>query len=118
MSENPPIFTPFIPEAPPLAPAADKPKAKKERRGRRKAVAAVQEAVQAAVAEKKRRKPRAVASVRKPRSMKLPVDTMLAALSGLKGDDGALFEKLLGILNAAGKPQRTRVMAALAKVFE
>lgn len=114
MNENAPIFTPFTPEAPPLAPAADKPKAKKERRGRRKAVAAP---VAEAPAPRQKRKPRAIASVRKPRSMKLPVDTMLAALSSLKGDDGALFEKLLGILNAAGKPQRARVMAALAKVF-
>lgn len=116
MSDNPPIFTPFTPEAPPLAPAADKPKAKKERRGRRKAAAAAP--VVEAPAPRQKRKPRAIASVRKPRSMmKLPVDTMLAALSGLKGDDGALFEKLLGILNAAGKPQRDRVMAALTKVF-
>ncbi len=115
MSDNSPIFTPFTPEAPPLAPAADKPKAKKERRGRRKAAAA---APAPEAPAKRQRKPRAVANVRKPRSMKLPVDTMLAALSSLKGDDGTLFEKLLGILNAAGKPQRARVMAALAKVFE
>lgn len=116
------ILTPFEPAGAGIVPEMPaKPRKEKPANGRRKravkAVNEVKEAVEAAVAEKKRRKARAVAKVRTPRSMKLPVDVMLYALAGLKGDDGALFEKLLGILNGTGKPQRGRVMAALGKVF-
>lgn len=105
------ILTPFTPSAPPLSPAGEQPSQPIRKRGRKPRATAPE------APAKRQRKPREVAKMRKQAAMKLPVDTMLAALSELKGDDAALFEKLLGILNAAGKPQRNRVMAALAKVF-
>lgn len=122
-----PIFTPFTP-APSISPdkgeehPAQPKKRERKTRQKRKVRAAMNPApnetpMMPMPEKRQKRKPRAVAKVRKPRSMKLPVDTMLSALSSLKGDDGALFEKLLGILNAAGKPQRSRVMDALSKVF-
>lgn len=116
------ILTPFEPAAAGIVPETPaKTKKEKPANGRRKrAVAQVNETPAETPPkrkQRKQRKPRTVPKVRTPRSMKLPVDVMLSALAGLKGDDGALFEKLLGILNAAGKPQRGRVMAALTKVF-
>lgn len=67
--------------------------------------------------KKKTRKKRTVPKVRTPRSMKLGVDTMLHAMAGLKPADGALVEKLIGVLNGAGKGQRKRVLVALDKIF-
>lgn len=117
-------FTPFVP-APALLPepgiqqlTEEEPAPRKRKSRQRKAAPA--EPAPLAPTPRRQRKARtapAARQVRQPRSMKLPVDTMLAALSELKGDDGALFEKMLGILNAAGKPQRNRVLAALRKVF-
>jgi hypothetical protein len=127
------IFTPFTPAAPPLSPAAEPPKAKRARKAaepqgakikppkRKRVVKAVNEVPPETPAEtpapRKKRKPRAVPKVRTPRSMKLPVATMLSAMGALRGDDATLFEKLLGILAGAAKGQRQRVLGALGKVF-
>lgn len=127
------IFTPFEPtplvsEAPAAKPAK-KPKAAKTPKRERKvaSVNVLADAVpagavaagHAAVAQsaKKPRKKRTVPKVRVPKSIKLPVNQMLLAMAELNASDGALFEKLLGLLTAAGKGQRQRVLAALGKVF-
>lgn len=119
------IFTPFAPAAPPLSPATEPLKRQRKARAdkgakRERAVKPVIEASTAPQTEsptRKKRKPRAVAKVRQPRGMKLPVATMLGALGDLRGDDATLFEKLLGILSGAAKGQRQRVLTALGKVF-
>lgn len=119
------IFAPFtpapapVPEAP-AAKAAKKPKAAKAPKRERK-VAQVNTPVvadpKANPAPAKTRKKRTVPKVRVPKSIKLPVNQMLLAMAELNASDGALFEKLLGLLTAAGKGQRQRVLAALGKVF-
>jgi len=119
------IFTPFTP-SPTIAPADEKPvkaaktaKIKPPKRKRKvKAVNNVPEqSPEAPPPARKKRKARTVPAVRTPRSMKLPVSTMLQALAELKAADSALFEKLLGLLNGAGRSQRQRVLGALGRVL-
>lgn len=116
-NENETPFEPFVPGPALLPEPGDTQPAPRQRRSRKAATPPAPPAAPAPNQRQRRPRKARTTPTRTPRLMKLPVDTMLSALSGLKGDDGALFEKLLGILNAAGKPQRSRVLTALGKVF-
>ncbi len=118
------IFPPFEPGPAPTTLASPAPaeqpasETKKKRTKSKRKVAQVNEPTETAPAEPaKQRKRRTVPNVKLPRSVRLPISTMLNAMSGLKTADAALFEKLIGILNGAGKNQRHRVLAALGKIF-
>lgn len=104
--------TPFTPAAPPevQAPATEK-------APRRRKTAKAKEPKEAAPKTPRRRANPVPAAVRTPGSLKLPLSVALGALSEVKPDDVPLLEKLLGILNGAGKGQRTRVLAAIGKIF-
>lgn len=124
------IFTPFTPGTAPVptvpveTPAAT-PAAKTPRRSRRAAAQSSNEQAGGTdtpvpietIPVTPRRRRTSPAKVRTPAGIKLPINMMLSVMGGLKADDGPLFEKLLGILNGAGKGQRERVLAALEKVF-
>ena len=106
------IFAPFAPAPAPVVTEQPPAAAKKPRRKIKRA------APEAAPAEpKQRRKRRVVAAVRAPRSLRMSIDKMLPVFSELHSGDADLFQKLLGILNAAGKGQRQRVLTALGKMF-
>lgn len=66
-------------------------------------------------APKKRAAPKA--RKRATREMKLPVSAMLTATAGLREKETELVAHVLGILQAAGKKPRQRIIAALAKIF-
>ena len=95
MTDSP--FPPFVPQpSPPTVPeqpAQDKPK-----RGRKPKTAEAKAAPKAA-------------------SPKFDLQTILAAASTLHQDDFSLFERLIGMLDDAGKPARDRLLAAVNKVF-
>ena len=102
------IFTPFTPaENLPLEQPA-----KPERQKRRRV---------AKVAKPKvaRRQRRAAPAPESPiESPLIPVSaSLLSTLLGIKPEDMKVFEKLAGILNAAGQGQRQRVLHALSKIF-
>lgn len=125
-----PLFTPFeaqpsnvaVPK-PDEAPSRKRRSSKKEskpatpKRERKTRVAEAPPATQAAPARKRRKRKTVTTKVRQPRGLKLPVHVVLAATGGLRGDDSAVFEKVLGILSGASKAQRQRVLTALGKVF-
>ena len=49
--------------------------------------------------------------------LKFDLQTILAAASELNADDYPLFEKMINLLDEAGKPGRERLLAAIQKVF-
>lgn len=53
----------------------------------------------------------------KSHAPKFDLQTTLAAAKLLNEDDFPMFEKLVIMFDEAGKPQRDRVLAAIAKVF-
>ena len=71
----------------------------------------------ATASNKKPRKKRTVPKVRTPRGLKLTLAQALTLSVALKSDDVALFEKLVGILNGAGKGQRKRVLKAIGDLY-
>ena len=105
MTETTP-FAPFQP-SPPTQPA-EKPK-----RQARKPRAEVP--VEPAPAEKPLRQKRKKAAA--TRAPKFDLQTILSAASSLKEADMPAFEKLIGILQDAGKPGRERLLAAIGKIF-
>lgn len=54
----------------------------------------------------------------KPRSVKLELASAVAALGGLKETDIETLEGLIALLQPLAPKARSRVVAALAKVFE
>ncbi len=107
------IFAPFAPAPAPVITEQPPAAAKKPRRKIKRSAP-----VEAPPPEPKpRRKLRAVKAVRAPRSLRMSIDKMLPVFSELHSGDADLFQKLLGILNAAGKGQRQRVLTALGKMF-
>ncbi len=117
MTDVPHPFAPFSP-SPPLVP--EQPKAEKAPRKPRAAKAEAAPVVEVVPAvEKPARKARGPnkAKALKAHSPKFDLQTTLAAAQLLNESDFQMFEKLVVMLDEAGKPQRDRVMSALAKVF-
>lgn len=120
MSDTP--FAPFAPFAPstttapgPITAAVEKArKPRKTKAVEQKKTAVVELATPPA--EKPARKKRAANKPKTP-SPKFDLQTILAAAASLKDADMAAFEKLIGLLQDAGKPGRARLLAALGKVF-
>ncbi|MFA5897736.1 MAG: hypothetical protein WC829_01355 [Hyphomicrobium sp.] len=119
MNDSP--FPPFaLPQnpSPPLAP--EQPKAKKPRRvGKAKELAAPYAEALPAAPEKPARKKRGPNKAKAPnqRTPKFDLQTILGAASTLKEADMPAFEKMIELLQDAGKPGRTRLLEALGKVF-
>ena len=121
MTDVPHPFAPFSP-SPPIAP--EQPKAEKEKKPRKAKEPSVEpEKIHAmtpqAVAPKERkpRGPNKAKAGLKAHSPKFDLQTTLAAAQLLNESDFPMFEKMVVMLDEAGKPQRDRVMSALAKVF-
>ena len=125
MTDTPLPFAPFQPSPPivPEKPAKDKSETAKQKaaREKREAKAATKpypdqtDRLLAATPRQKRRS----ADTSKPnkRAPKFDLQTILAAASTLKEADMSAFEKMIGLLQDAGKPGRDRLLAALGKVF-
>jgi len=118
MTDVPHPFAPFSP-SPPLVP--EQPKAEKAPRKPRAAKAEAAPVVEVVPAvEKPARKARGPNKAKaglKAHSPKFDLQTTLAAAQLLNESDFPMFEKMVVMLDEAGKPQRDRVMSALAKVF-
>lgn len=124
-----PLFTPFEAQLSDTVPKPDEALSRKRRSSKKESTSAAPKktrkprAVQtaptpeAAPARKRRKRKVSTPKLRQPRGLKLPVNVVLAATGGLRGDDSAVFEKVLGILSGASKAQRQRVLTALGKVF-
>ena len=102
MSDTP--FAPFVP------PGSSQPATAAEPAKRRKKAETPAEAP--AEPRQKRKK----ANGDKP-GLKFDLQTILAAASELNADDYPLFEKMINLLDEAGKPGRERLLAAIQKVF-
>lgn len=128
MTDSP--FPPFaLPQnpSPPLAP--EQPKEKKPRRVTKAKELSALAAGTAPVGvdhvgapEFKEKPPRKKRGPNKPkasnqRAPKFDLQTILAATSMLKEADMPAFEKMIGLLQDAGKPGRARLLEALSKVF-
>jgi len=124
--QTPSPFAPFQMPSPPIAPEKpkDKPEtaAQKKAREKREAKAAKKEDAQ--IEKRNQQNAGTVAPTRQRRkpafkahSPKFDLQTTLAAAQLLKEDDFPLFEKLVVMLDEAGKPTRDRVLGALSKVF-
>ncbi|MDE2100311.1 MAG: hypothetical protein KGL39_23875 [Patescibacteria group bacterium] len=100
MTDIPP-FPPFNPNPPSTETVPPEPR----RRGRKPKPEGV------APAPEKRKKPTA------EKLMKIDLRTALELSSMLNADDQGLFEKLVDMLQEAGKPARDRLLAAIEKVF-
>ena len=113
MSDTP--FAPFVPpsSAPneTAAPETAKEKKAREKREAKEAKAAAK--AQGAPAEPRQKRKAANGS----RTLKFDLQTILGAASTLNQDDYPLFEKLINLLDEAGKPGRERLLAAIQKVF-
>lgn len=114
MAEESP-FASFVPSTE-AAPVASGPKAKKPRK--KKAVApAAQAAPPAPKSEKPARKPRVVKAPRKARAIKIDLSLAMTALAGLQEADAKFVMGVVQAMQAFGKKQRARIVAALSKVF-
>ncbi len=121
MTDVPHPFAPFSP-SPPIAP--EQPKTEKEKKPRKAKEPVVEpekiHAMTPQAVAPKARKPRGPNKAKvglKGHSPKFDLQTTLAAAQLLNESDFPMFEKLVVMLDEAGKPQRDRVMSALAKVF-
>jgi hypothetical protein len=118
MNDTPSPFAPFQPN--PAAQPTHSPippeqtKTKKELAAEKKAAKAAAKAPPAAepAAPRQPRKPSL-----KSHAPKFDLQTTLAAAQMLNDDDFGLFERIVILFDEAGKPQRDRVLAAVAKVF-
>jgi len=107
MNETPQTpFAPFQP-SPPVQPETPQPRQK------RKAKAETPAQEPPAAQPRQKRKKAAV----KTRAPKFDLQTILAAASELKEADMPAFEKMIGMLQDAGKPGRARLLTALGKIF-
>lgn len=103
--------TPFVPFIPSPTTAPEQPKSAKPT-GRRKTTAKAPEVPPVAKPPRKKREVKPA-----KRAPKFDLQTILAVASQLKEADMAAFEKMLGQCQDLGKASRTRVLAALGKVF-
>jgi hypothetical protein len=101
MSETPAPFAPFQPTR--LIEPEKAPKAKREKKQKSEPAG-----------EKPARQKRKTVEHRAP---KFDLQTILSAASTLKEADMPAFEKMIGLLQDAGKPGRERLLQALGKVF-
>ena len=116
MAETPSPFAPFQP-SPPTAPAQPAKPAKQARKKRAQPPAAdVVRAEDTVKAPRQKRRSTGTPKVAK-RAPKFDLQTILSAASSLKEADMPAFEKMIGLLQDAGKPGRERLLAALGKVF-
>ncbi|MFA7308391.1 MAG: hypothetical protein WC026_17170 [Hyphomicrobium sp.] len=130
--QTPSPFAPFQMPSPPIAP--EKPKAEKAVKEKKPRKAKTEKVITGVTIEnggpfggskttvqtedRPVRKPRAAKTkTLKAHSPKFDLQTTLAAAQLLKEDDFPLFEKLVVMLDEAGKPTRDRVLGALSKVF-
>lgn len=131
MSETPPSpFTPFqlpagsppiVPEQPPAKPETAKQKASREKHeakeaAQKDAAETTKTPAKPEPRQKRTTTPRKTKTA-KTRAPKFDLQTILAAASSLKEADMPTFEKMIGMLQDAGKPARDRLLAALGKVF-
>ena len=112
MTDQPSPFAPFQPG--PAAPTAETPPAET---AKQKAAREKREAKAAAEAGAPKPEKAARKTGLKSHAPKFDLQTTLAAAKMLNEDDFALFEKLVNMLDEAGKPARDRVLAAASKVF-
>ena len=113
-----PEFAPFQPPGEAPAPQAEPPastETAKEKKAREKREA--KEAKAAAKAAKPASEPQKRRSTGTPKTLKFDLQTILGAASTLNQDDYPLFEKLINLLDEAGKPGRERLLEAVNKVF-
>ena len=108
MSDTP--FAPFQPPGSAQPETTDKPSRRKPKA--ESPAAAVLDASLEKVPRQKRKK----VNGDKP-GLKFDLQTILAAASELNADDYPLFEKMINLLDEAGKPGRERLLAAIQKVF-
>jgi hypothetical protein len=109
MADQPSPFAPFQP-SPPTAPEPAANTEKPTRAKRR--TKAEMDAIDKPFVEAPKKKP-----ALKSHAPKFDLQTTLAAAKLLNEDDFPMFEKLVVMLDEAGKPQRDRVLSAIAKVF-
>ena len=122
MTDAPSPFAPFTPAAQPTAepPKTETPKQqlareKREAKAANKAQAAIAPPFATQTPAKPTRKKRT--PTLKAHAPKFDLQTALAAFALLNEADHAMFEKLVIMLDDAGKPQRDRLLAAIGKVF-
>lgn len=109
MTDQPSPFAPFQP-SPPTQPAEIPPKTKKE-------LAAENKASKAAAKEQGAPAPAKTKTALKNHAPKFDLQTTLAAAATLNEGDFPMFEKLIVMLDEAGKPTRDRLLAAIEKIF-
>ena len=108
-----PEFAPFQPPGEAPAPQAEPPastETAKATKAREKREAKAAEKAAKPATEKRR-------SAGTPKTLKFDLQTILGAASTLNQDDYPLFEKLINLLDEAGKPGRERLLEAVNKVF-
>ena len=112
MTDTP--FAPFQPLPPTPPDVAEKAKRKSSKKAGAQPPA--QDVVKGEDTVKVPRQNRKKSTDSKP-VLKFDLQTILSAAALLNPDDQPLFEKLVGILQDAGKPGRERLLAAIAKIF-
>jgi len=110
-NESPSVFAPFQPAG--TVPESTETPEKGKRKRKARAEVPVEPSKPETTQPRQRRKR---ASSDKP-ALKFDLQTILSAASKLNADDYPLFEKLVNILDEAGKPGRERLLAAIRKVF-
>jgi hypothetical protein len=118
MTDTPPTpFAPFQPQPPAQpAPESKPPRQKRKATAETKAQPPATDVVRGEDTVKAPRQKRKAPTESKP-SLKFDLQTILRAAAELNSDDMPLFEKLVGILQDAGKPGRERLLAAMGKIF-
>jgi hypothetical protein len=118
MTDTPSPFAPFLPGTPATQtelPAAEKPARKKRTPKTEEVVTGVAEQPNGDLKIVTKRQPRKASL--KTQAPKFDLQTTLAAASTLNEADFPLFEKLVILLDEAGKPARDRVLEAVGKIF-
>ena len=121
MSENPP-FPPFQP-SPPAQPALPATPEKQKRQARKKKTVPTITAItlkddgSPPVVKIEERLPQKRKKMGDKPVLKFDLQTILSAAAELNQDDLAVFEKIVGVLQDAGKPGRERLLAAMGKIF-
>lgn len=106
-------------EATPAAEAPAAPKNGRKKRGKRKPPVEATPAAEAPAPKKERKKrtPRAAGEPRKAKTAKVALDVAITALAGLKPDEAQMVAAAAGKLGAMPKRSRSRIVAALARMF-
>ena len=112
MSDSP--FAPFQPPGTTPTPQGDPPETAKQKAAREKREAKAFDRLAAKTTQTEAPKRRSTGT---PKSLKFDLQTILSAAATLNQDDYPLFEKLINLLDEAGKPGRERLLEAVNKVF-